>query len=406
VLLVALAFVTIARNCLGPGGSLAGALIWMANFGMVEKGRLIEIEALYVSLTGLAFVCWMSWWQERRSPWLTWIGPWVVLGLAMLAKGPVHLFFFYAVVVAVLYCAKDLRALWHPAHFAGIAIMLAIFAAWAIPCLAMMSEANVGRTWSRQFSGRLSGEDFNFGGWIMNIPRGLGYFLPWTLLLPFAARRSVVRSRNIEHPTSNIQHRTGEAAGDTSMFGVRCSMFDVERGLFSGMTLSFLAVSLLPGSLPRYTMPLLAPAAWLVAVLLRDRAAQFPRWVRAQRLPLIISVAFAVGIAVYAFALMPRLQLRSKVRSIAVQINAALPSREPLFALDPEYQPALFYVRDPIVYIATADELPGSARWVLVQPQQESAVAARSGARAVLRLTDYRNKELVLYELPSTAAAP
>jgi hypothetical protein len=103
---------------------------------------------------------------------------------------------------------------------------------------------------------------------------------------------------------------------------------------------------------------------------------------------------------------MPRLQLRSKVRSIAVQINAALPSREPLFALDPEYQPALFYVRDPIVYIATADELPGSARWVLVQPQQESAVAARSGARAVLRLTDYRNKELVLYELPSTAAAP
>ena len=368
VLVVALAFVTIARNALGPGASLAGALIWMTNFGMVEKGRLIEIEALYVSLTGLAFVCWMSWWQERRSPWLTWVVPWFVLGLAMLAKGPVHLFFFYAVVLAVLYRTKQLHALWHPAYLIGIAVMLAVFAAWAIPCLSMMSEANVGRTWSRQFSGRLSGEDFNFSGWIMNIPRGLGYFLPWTLLLPLAAGRN------------------GSSA--------------VQRGLLWGIAASFLFVSVLPGTLPRYTMPLLAPAAWLVALLLREQAVRLPRWADAQRLPLIVSGAFVIAIALYVFVLMPHLQHRSKVRVIAVQINAALPAGEPLFAIDPEYQPALFYVRDPIVYIPTADALPGEARWVLVQPTGESEVAQRPGAREVIRLNDYRNKEVVIYELP------
>jgi 4-amino-4-deoxy-L-arabinose transferase-like glycosyltransferase len=54
VLLVALAFLTIARRSLGALGSLMAALIWLANVGMIEKGRLIEIEALYVSLFGLA----------------------------------------------------------------------------------------------------------------------------------------------------------------------------------------------------------------------------------------------------------------------------------------------------------------------------------------------------------------
>src|SRR6266480_794527 len=50
VLAVAIAFVTVARASLGARGSIVAALIWMTNIGMIEKGRLIEIEALYVSL--------------------------------------------------------------------------------------------------------------------------------------------------------------------------------------------------------------------------------------------------------------------------------------------------------------------------------------------------------------------
>ena len=124
VLAVALAFITVARASLGANGSLIAALIWMANFGMIEKGRLIEIEALYVSLLGLALICWLSWWEQRRSPWLTWIVPSIFLGLGVLAKGPLHLLFFYAVVVAVLYCAGELRQAGSPAHLAGILIVL------------------------------------------------------------------------------------------------------------------------------------------------------------------------------------------------------------------------------------------------------------------------------------------
>src|SRR5213595_248896 len=52
VLAVAIAFVSVARASLGPKGSIIGALIWMTNIGMIEKGRLIEIEGLYISLCG------------------------------------------------------------------------------------------------------------------------------------------------------------------------------------------------------------------------------------------------------------------------------------------------------------------------------------------------------------------
>src|SRR3954470_2742805 len=143
VLFVALTFLTVARPSLGPSGSLIAALIWLANFGMIEKGRLIEIEALYVSLSGLAFIFWLSWWQQRRSSWLTWTVPWIFLGLGLLAKGPLHLLFFYAVVTAVLFRAGELRKLLTPVHFLGLLIMSEIFAAWAVPYWRAMCDADV-----------------------------------------------------------------------------------------------------------------------------------------------------------------------------------------------------------------------------------------------------------------------
>ena len=128
VLAVALAFVGIARRSLGPNGSLAAAMMWLTNFGLLEKGRMIEIEALYVSLTALAFICWLSWWKEPGRRWLAWTVPWIFLGLALLAKGPLALLFFYAVVLAVLWQTQELRELWRWPHLVGLILMLAIFA--------------------------------------------------------------------------------------------------------------------------------------------------------------------------------------------------------------------------------------------------------------------------------------
>src|ERR1043166_8043406 len=185
VLAVALAFVTVARASLGPTGSLIAALIWMTNIGLMEKGRLIEIEALYVSLCGLAIIFWLSFLIQRKSAWSIWVPASIFLGLGLLAKGPTHLIFFYSIVFAVLWFTKQWRLLINPAHFAGLAIMLVIFSAWAIPFLHSTTTHVAAVKWSNQFTGRLQGIDFRFVSWIQNIPRGLVYFLPWILLFPF-----------------------------------------------------------------------------------------------------------------------------------------------------------------------------------------------------------------------------
>jgi 4-amino-4-deoxy-L-arabinose transferase-like glycosyltransferase len=385
MLVVALAFLTIAGRSLGEKGSLVAAVAWLTNFGLIEKGRLIEIEALYASLTGLAFICWFAWYLQRRSAWLTWTVPWIFLGLGWLAKGPLHLVFFYAVIGAVLYHRCEFRRLFQPAHLVGILLMLAIFAAWALPCLMMMREANVTHVWARQFSGRVSGESFQFASWIMNIPRALAYFLPWLLVFPFAGR--------IEFADEQ-ERRT-------------------VRGLGWGIAIPFLAINLLPGSLPRYTMPLLVPACRLLAMIVCAERLDIRPLLNVSkpaalppplRLPVTIAAIISGAMLIYGFAIVPQLKHREKVRTIAAQIDAVVPAGEPLYTVDPDYQPFLFYVHAPIRYLRSAADIPNDARFVLVQPENRNAVAESDKwsprhARDILPIKDYRGRQTTLYRI-------
>lgn len=380
VLAVALVFITVARrSSLGATGSTVAALIWLTNFGMIEKGRLIEIEALYVSLFAIAFICWLNWWEEKRSPWLTWLVPWIFLGLGWLAKGPIHLFFFYAIVIAVLWRSRELPTIWNVPHLLGFIVMVSIFAAWAVPFVKMTDGAHAAQVWSRQFSGRLAGEGFNFGGWALNIPRSLGYFLPWLVFAPLIGGRD---------QRSRLQH----------------------SALIWGIAAPLVIVDLIPGSLPRYTMPLLAPFAWLLGSILTAETVAWPRWLGGKVFPLkarqqviaFLTAATCAAVCIYALAIVPRLQARQKVKTIAAKIEAVVPSSESLYAVDPDYQPFLFYVRRPIVYVSRVIDLPDDISYFLVQPDNESAAEkARQWLpafpRRVLSIQDYRGKRVSVF---------
>jgi len=384
VLGVAVALVTVARASLRPTGSVLAALIWLTNFGIIEKGRLIEIEALYVSLCGLAIIFWLSFWEQNKSSWLIWIPASIFLGLGLLAKGPMHLLFFYAIVLAVIWRAKDARIFFHPAHLVGILIMLGIFAAWAVPFAQSTTVKLAMLKWSRQFSGRLSGEDFKFSSWILNIPRSLGYFLPWLLLLPCLPSAKFSSDRKI----------------------------DVVRGLSWGIAIPLLVVDLVPGSLPRYTMPLLAPACVLCAAVLTAEEVTWPKLFGGkkvsaqdrQRIVAAVVIVTCVCISAYAAVLVPKLRIRQKVKSIAVQIDAAVPRGELVYALDPDYHPFLFYTHSKLVYAGEIDDLPLDASYVLVQPEKEKEVEESvrwvpRRAHRVFGLTDYRHRSIILLKI-------
>jgi len=386
-LAVAIAFATLARASLGASGSTIAALIWLTNFGMIEKGRLIEIEALYVSLCGLAIIFWLSFWEQKKSPWLIWIPASIFLGLGLLAKGPMHLLFFYAIVIAVLCHAGEQRKIWSAAHLIGLVIMTSIFAAWAIPCLEMARDAHVAHIWWRQFSGRLAGEGFKFGSWALNLPRSLGYFLPWLLLLPLLPSPKFSSERKI----------------------------DIVRGLCWGIAVPLAIVDLIPGSLPRYTMPLLAPAAWLLAETLTAETLTWPHWLGGKQFPpkdrqwavMLISILTCVCLCAYALAIVPQVQKRQKLRVIAAQIDAMIPVSQRLYAVDPDYQPFLFYIHAPLAYVSNVEELPDDTRYFLVQRENEALAAASKKwaprqTHLLLRLSDYRKREIILFAVGPT----
>ncbi len=381
VLAVAIAFVTVARASLGPTGSLIAALIWMTNIGMIEKGRLIEIEALYVSLCGLATIFWLSCWVQKKSPWLIWIPPSIFLGLGLLAKGPTHLVFFYAVVVAVLWRAKDWRLLLHPAHFAALAIILVIPAAWAIPFLHSTTTQVAMNKWSSQYTGRLKGIDFKFFSWIQNIPRGLMYFLPWLLLFPFARFSKF-------HDESHRQ---------------------LARALAWGIAVPFVAVNLVPSSVARYSMPVIVPASWLLAMTYAGNALHWPRtWTKNDRgwskvVAIFVSIGLAIGVIGYPLTAVV-LKNRQQLKKAAAEINAHVSANETLYAVNPDYQPVFFYVKAPVKYVSYVKNLPVDARYFLVRTDNEAEASttqkwAPLRAQPLARVRDYSKRELVLFKV-------
>lgn len=434
VLAVAVAFVTLARTSLGPRGSIIAAVIWLTNIGIIEKGRLIEIEAVYVSLVALALISWLSFWRQKRSPWLIWLPASIFLGLGWLAKGPVHLVFFYGVVVAVVWKSRNWRSVLHPAHLVGIILMLGIFAAWGIPFAHTAGSATAATKWTNQFTGRLKGTDFEFARWIWNIPHGVIYLAPWVIFLPLI-RFDIFPD------------------GEDRQF---------VRGLAWGAIVPFVLVSLVPGSIPRYSMPALVPAIWLLAVTLSKENLRWPKWAGAwigalvgagigvgvasavktnvgvaigigtvlgigiglavgiwswrrlggkefstqQRRRAIVgtTIVVCIGMAIYAIAIVPKMYRRQRVKRLAQQIDETVPRTESVYALDPNYQPIFFYLKSKLSYASEVAEIPLDATYLLVRPQREEEVIeshrwAPRQPRRVLRMTDYRKETILLLKI-------
>jgi 4-amino-4-deoxy-L-arabinose transferase-like glycosyltransferase len=349
-----LAVLALALTIAGAGSALIGvetafvaATILLTNIAIVEKGRLAEIEAVYTALSGIAIVLWLTFHGTNRSAWLTWTVPFLFLGLAMLAKGPLHLLFFYAIAGAVLHRAGNLRAFCSLPHLAGLLIMTGIFAAWAIPYFAITAKLGAAGVWSEQMRERAGGGDFELGSYLLNFPRAFGNFLPWLVFVP----------------------QWWQSRVTNPLF----------RPVRDATALCFIGLLLIPGVLPRYTLPLFAPASIVAALALQTAA---PAWMRgwqcvvawwSKRQLAQPRLAFATGCTIgvlmigYAFLVIPRMNARASTRALGREISRAVPAGAELLAFDIGFQPALFYIPNRIRYVSDEDALPDTADHVLVR---------------------------------------
>ena len=109
---------------------LIASLIFMTSITMIEKGRMIELEGVVTSLTGLVIFYWLAESSNDRNKWLLWLPLGLVLGFGVIVKGPFIPFFFYTAIVPVLIYKKRFKDLFSIQHIVAFAIMAGMLAVW------------------------------------------------------------------------------------------------------------------------------------------------------------------------------------------------------------------------------------------------------------------------------------
>jgi hypothetical protein len=317
--------------------------------------------------------------------------------------------------------------LWRWPHLAGVSLMLALFAAWAVPYLHLAARGRVGHVWTGQMANRFEiDESFRPGSWALNIPRGLVNFVPWVVLLPLLWRRLPA-----------VDGEDAAAAADMAIL----------RGGRWALAACFLVVSLAPGSLPRYTLPLLVPASVLLALVCAREPVfgALPDWLpvvwsrvliaclvygglgavvatgvlggvygwswrwslagglvvacvwsilQAHRLSnaghrawpaLGILSAAAMGVLTldYAMGAVPRILWKERLRPMAFQLNALVGAAGPVYAYQPGFLPILFYLHPSAQYVRRIENLPAAANYLLVYAPDDPLVERQLCARGI-----------------------
>lgn len=288
VLAGALGMFAFLRGVLGMEAAWLGAVMFLGCAGVIEKGRLAELEVYHIVFTGLAFASWLAGFLGGMKRWAAWLWAGFFLGWGMLAKGPPHLLFFYGLVAGACWKTRRWRELGSLPHLAGMLVCIGMFALWAVPFMEAYgrrvgaSGMEVLQAWNQQMASRATGEsETSLGDWIARGPSALVLFLPWVLFLPLCWNQGAKKEG--AHQGSRLSHGLQGAAW----------------GALGGFAL----MVLLPSSSPRYVAPLFGPVAVMFGWLLkqvewRENRRWFQGWRGALRvLSVMVGLAALVAVA-------------------------------------------------------------------------------------------------------------
>lgn len=435
VLCFALCLVLMPSGWLTLDGRIISAVIFLTTIGIVDKGRLIEIDGAYASMTGMAVLTWLNLRSLNSSKWLLWTIPGFILGLGLLLKGPIILIFFYCVVFFVLKNEKKLSELRKAPHFTGILVMALVFSTWAISAFlanqgetaaktaaVSVEEPKMSREWLSDVTDIIYGMDkFRPASWVGNIFQAMTYFLPWLLFIPFFRREKWIAD-----------------IPETQRLMI--------KSLFWALVAGFIITSLPPGTKARYYVPLipvavimtgfmlsnlpennmahriwrnillglsilsaLALAAGILLINMRYIAYLYGYFNMKPPSPLeyinylptflvtVLTVSFllfifynykrgalldslklalatgalVVVIMLQAFCfILPVARQYDMKRPVGTAINKCVPPGEPLYLFDfgvMNYEPFIFYIRQPVRYVFGDDNLTADVKHVLFE---------------------------------------
>lgn len=235
------------RRRLGALSGAASALVLATSLFFVAVGRMVLVDPLLIlCLTGAFTTFWESLVGDRRWRLLTA----ALLGLALLAKGPVAGALFIAVLAYTYWRERDLRSAFGGAviWLGGIAIFAVVVAAWYVPAYLANHQVFVDEFLIKQNLQRFKGGDEAHavpmpGGLIYYIPIVLIGMIPWSLWVPKAWPRRA-------------------AEGDQE---------PVKRYLATWAVVVFAFFTISGTKLPHYVLPCFPPLALLVGHFMAQR---------------------------------------------------------------------------------------------------------------------------------------
>ncbi len=131
VLLGVFVIARFARRQLPRDTRALAALLFLSSIAVLDKGTLGEIESVVSLFVFAASAAWYAGYAPQRRHGLgSWIITGILLGLAMLTKGPPAVLQFYLPLVVFLLWQRDLRRLVSPGHLLCLVLTVAPIAAW------------------------------------------------------------------------------------------------------------------------------------------------------------------------------------------------------------------------------------------------------------------------------------
>jgi len=273
----------LGRRAFGPRAGWLGAVILTTTFIWAAMGRVVITDTPLAGLTTCALAAWWLGHTDKRGRnTLFFAAFWALLGLGVLAKGPVAgVLCFGAIVPYLLWCRP--KNGWRMGFWWGIPLLICVAAPWFVVVQARNPEFNHLFWWTQNFQRFTGGTGVpdHWHTWWYFLPMVPVIFFPWSPFYPRAIAR-----------LPGVFRRARNDAGDEP---ARAVVFLVCAALF---VLVFFSLS--KSKIITYILPMLPPGCVLLGAWF-DRC-----WTRGPQLRQETGVAALVALVMSAGALVVR----------------------------------------------------------------------------------------------------
>jgi 4-amino-4-deoxy-L-arabinose transferase-like glycosyltransferase len=276
-----------AARRLGDGVKTAQltVLILASSLLVLGLGRMMMTDApLLLAMTVAYLTFWESLVGDRRWRLLTA----AMLGVGVLAKGPVACLLFVPVAGWTYWRQPDLRPAFKGYWLGGFALLLAVVSTWYVPAYLANGQTFVQKFLIEQNIGRFTGGDAAHTLGVASMPAYIPIIflgmIPWSVWIP----RAMPWGKPAPAWAEGFVRRPGFLAllARILLFpftwvlwgwvGRTTEDVPVRRYLACWATVVFLFFSLSGAKLPHYILPLFPPLALLVAYRIREARWAFP----------------------------------------------------------------------------------------------------------------------------------